>query len=66
MELVVKWRDRHPAGMTKALIWDSARRGQVGARLDAETAAFLERIGQPDTLRGMSRFLEHMGGTEDV
>jgi 2-(1,2-epoxy-1,2-dihydrophenyl)acetyl-CoA isomerase len=52
--------------MTKALIWDSARRGQVGARLDAETAAFLERIGQPDTLRGMSRFLEQMGGTEDV
>jgi 2-(1,2-epoxy-1,2-dihydrophenyl)acetyl-CoA isomerase len=52
--------------MTKALIWDSARRGQVEARLDAETAAFLERIGQPDTLRGMSRFLEQMGGTEDV
>lgn len=51
---------------TKALIWDSARRGQVEARLEAETAAFLDRIGEPDTARGMSRFLERIGGTADV
>jgi 2-(1,2-epoxy-1,2-dihydrophenyl)acetyl-CoA isomerase len=51
---------------TKALIWDSARRQEVTARLETETTAFLERIGQPDTLRGMSRFLERMGGTADV
>ncbi|WP_375589459.1 enoyl-CoA hydratase/isomerase family protein [Hoeflea alexandrii] len=52
--------------MTKALIWDSARRRHIETRLEAETTAFLERIGQPDTLRGMSRFLERMGGTADV
>lgn len=51
---------------TKALIWDSARRGQVEARLEAETAAFLERIGAPDTARCMARFLDRMGGTADV
>lgn len=50
----------------KALIWDSARRSQVEARLDAETAAFLDRIAEPDTARGMSRFLERMKGTVDV
>ena len=51
---------------TKALIWDSARRGQVEGRLEAETTAFLDRIAEPDTLRGMSRFLERIGGTADV
>lgn len=51
---------------TKALIWDSARRRQIETRLEAETTAFLDRIGEPDTLRGMSRFLERMGGTADV
>ena len=51
---------------TKALIWDRARRAQVEARLEAETAAFLERIGQPDTARGMARFLERVGASADV
>ena len=51
---------------TKALIWDSARRSQVEARLEAETAAFLDRIAEPDTQRGMSRFLERVGGKADV
>jgi len=50
----------------KALIWDEARRAQITARLEAETAAFLERIAQPDTALGMSRFLNHLGATADV
>jgi 2-(1,2-epoxy-1,2-dihydrophenyl)acetyl-CoA isomerase len=46
----------------KALIWDEARRAAIHARLEAETVAFLERIGRPDTVLGMSRFLERIGG----
>ena len=51
---------------SKALIWDSARRGAVQTRLEAETAAFIERIGAPETLVGMSRFLERIGGKANV
>jgi len=46
---------------TKALVWDEARRARINARLEAETAAFLERIVQPDTALGMSRFIERIG-----
>ncbi|MCY0097010.1 enoyl-CoA hydratase/isomerase family protein [Hoeflea ulvae] len=51
---------------TKALIWDEARRALINARLEAETAAFLERIVQPDTALGMARFIERMGDRADV
>jgi 2-(1,2-epoxy-1,2-dihydrophenyl)acetyl-CoA isomerase len=51
---------------TKALVWDSARRRQIETRLEAETAAFLDRIVAPDTARGMARFLGRVGGTADV
>lgn len=51
---------------TKALIWDEASRARINARLEAETAAFLDRIVQPDTTLGMARFLERIGGKVDV
>lgn len=51
---------------TKALVWDEARRARINARLEAETAAFLKRIDQPDTARGMSRFIERIGSRTDV
>tara|TARA_R110002020_G_scaffold18929_8_gene65349 strand:+ start:1240 stop:1998 length:759 start_codon:yes stop_codon:yes gene_type:complete len=50
----------------KALIWDEARRASVHARLEAETAAFLDWIARPETLRGMEQFLVGLGGTTDV
>lgn len=50
----------------KALIWDSARRCQVGARLECETAAFFDRIVEPGTITGMAGFLERVGGVADV
>lgn len=50
----------------KALIWDEARRADINRRLEAETAAFLERIEKPETALGMSRFLERIGGKTDV
>lgn len=50
----------------KALIWDNARRTRINARLEAETAAFLERIVQPDTALGMTRFLQRIGSKADV
>lgn len=50
----------------KALIWDDISRSRINARLEAETSAFLDRIIQPDTALGMSRFLEHIGGMADV
>jgi 2-(1,2-epoxy-1,2-dihydrophenyl)acetyl-CoA isomerase len=50
----------------KALIWDDVRCGRINARLEAETEAFLDRIIQPDTALGMSRFLERVGGKADV
>ncbi|MDP2733875.1 MAG: enoyl-CoA hydratase/isomerase family protein [Hoeflea sp.] len=50
----------------KALIWDEASRARINTRLEAETAAFLDRIIQPGTALGMSRFLERIGGTADV
>jgi len=52
--------------VTKALIWDAARRTRINVRLEAEIAVFLDRIVQPDTVLGMSRFLERIGGTADV
>ena len=42
----------------KALIWDAARRAQVGQRLAAETEAFLARISTADTRAGMARFVD--------
>ena len=51
---------------TKALIWDAARRERINARLEAETSAFLDRIAQPETARGMSRFLKRIGAMTDV
>ncbi|KGF70528.1 hypothetical protein LL06_04600 [Hoeflea sp. BAL378] len=50
----------------KALIWDEARRESIHARLEAETASFLDRIARPETLRGMERFLVGLGGRSDV
>ncbi|MEM5470355.1 enoyl-CoA hydratase/isomerase family protein [Hoeflea sp. AS60] len=50
----------------KALIWDDTRRAQINTRLEAESAAFLERIAEPETVLGMSRFLERFGVTADV
>jgi len=50
----------------KALIWDEASRARINTRLEAETAAFLDRIIQPGTALGMARFLERIGGTVDV
>lgn len=52
--------------VTKSLIWDGARLALVNARLEAETAAFLDRIIQPETALGMTRFLERIGGKADV
>ena len=51
---------------SKALIWERRRRADVTARLEAETAAFLERIAAPETARGMDRFLKAIGGKADV
>ncbi len=50
----------------KALIWDEARCAHINARLEAESAAFLERIAEPETALGMSRFLDCIGGKADV
>jgi 2-(1,2-epoxy-1,2-dihydrophenyl)acetyl-CoA isomerase len=52
--------------LTKSLIWDEARRAHVNARLEAETAAFLNRIIKPETALGMTRFLERIGGKAGV
>ncbi len=52
--------------MTNALIWDAARREQINSRLQAETSAFLDRIVQPETVLGMSRFLERIGAKANV
>lgn len=41
----------------KALIWDGPRLATLSRRLEAETAAFRDRIGQPDVLDGMRAFL---------
>lgn len=41
----------------KALVWDGPRLAQLRARLDRETAAFLDRIDCPTTLAGMRAFL---------
>ncbi|MCR8724705.1 enoyl-CoA hydratase/isomerase family protein [Frigidibacter sp. ROC022] len=41
----------------KRLIWDQARLARVGARLDAEAAAFEGLIEQPGTAAGMADFL---------
>jgi len=51
---------------TKALIWDDARRARINVRLEAETLAFLDRIIQPDTALGMSKFLQRIGSKADV
>lgn len=45
----------------KSLIWDNDRVRYLKARLDAETAAFLERIDLPSTRAGMKRFLAPQG-----
>lgn len=50
----------------KALIWDEASRARIYSRLEAETAAFLDRIIRPETVLGMARFLERIGGKADV
>jgi 2-(1,2-epoxy-1,2-dihydrophenyl)acetyl-CoA isomerase len=41
----------------RALVWDKARREAVAARLDAEQAAFVKRIGLPETKERMERFV---------
>ena len=41
----------------KSLVWDAPRLAQLRARLDAETAAFLDRIECATTLAGMQAFL---------
>lgn len=49
---------------TKALLRDPETIADVAAGLDAETAAFLERIDQPDTIRRMSDFLRRKEPTD--
>lgn len=55
-----------PRLAAKALIWDEARRDLLKARLDRETAAFLDRIARPETHAGMDRFLAGLKETADV
>lgn len=43
---------------SKRLIWDAPRRALFAQRLEAEQAAFLELIDQPETIAGMQAFLE--------
>ncbi|WP_112323700.1 enoyl-CoA hydratase/isomerase family protein [Oceanibium sediminis] len=47
--------------VTKAIIWNGPRRAEVRAGLDAETAAFLDLIGRPETLSRMKQFLQPGG-----
>ena len=50
----------HAAGTltaTRRLVWDEARRAAVAARLDAERAAFVERVETQETRERMARFL---------
>ncbi|WP_422036890.1 enoyl-CoA hydratase/isomerase family protein [Roseibium sp.] len=44
--------------VTRTNVWDAARLDIVRTRLDQEKARFLERVVQPDTLAGMTAFLQ--------
>jgi 2-(1,2-epoxy-1,2-dihydrophenyl)acetyl-CoA isomerase len=46
------------ARAAKRLVWDAERLRSVAVRLEAEVQAFFDRIAQPDTEQGMSRFLQ--------
>lgn len=55
----------HRAGSmaaTRGLVWDAARLAQAEARLEAEKAAFLERIETKETAEGMAAFLRGLKG----
>lgn len=42
----------------KRLVWDASRRESIARRLSAETSAFIDRLGTPEVVAGMTDFLE--------